>query len=80
VLEALGGKFFTKEEYCSTPKQEHAFCVHSMDCALRSLWMGLSLSMGDYLRRCRLSDLVTSEPEMERWLNRGASAQGSAVK
>jgi len=73
VLEVLGGKFFTKEEYCATPSQEHAFCVHSMDCALRSLWTGLSVSMSDYLKHCRLSDLVTTEPEMERWLNR---AQG----
>lgn len=69
VLEALGGKFFTEEEYCSTPSGEHLSCIHSMDCAVRSLWTGLSMTIGNYLRRCRLSDLVTTEPEMEKWLS-----------
>lgn len=69
VLEALGGKFFNEEEYCETTSGEHLSCIHSMDCAVRSLWMGLSMTIGDYLRRCRLSDLVTTEPEMEKWLN-----------
>jgi len=69
VLEALGGKFFVEEDYCETPAPEHLLCVHTMDCAVRSLWMGLSLTIGNYLRRCRLSDLVTTEPEMERWLS-----------
>jgi Rrf2 family protein len=68
VLEALGGKFFSREEYCSTPSAEHNFCLHSMDCAIRSLWTGLSNEMTSYLKRCKLSDLVTTEPEMEKWL------------
>jgi Rrf2 family protein len=67
VLEALGGKFFTPEEYCSTPGDRGA-CIHSLDCTLRSLWTGLSAAMEAYLSRCRLSDLVTTEPEMERWI------------
>lgn len=70
VLEALGGKFFTEEEYCESHSGEHLSCIHSMDCAVRSLWMGLSLTISNYLRRCKLSDLVTTEPEMEKWLNK----------
>jgi Rrf2 family protein len=70
VLEALGGKFFSREEICSSPTPIHATCVHTMDCAVRSLWTGLSTAITGYLRRCRLSDLVTTEPEMEKWLNR----------
>lgn len=70
VLETLGGKFFTEEEYCETPSGEHLSCIHSMDCAVRSLWTGLSLTIATYLKKCRLSDLVTTEPEMERWLSR----------
>lgn len=69
VVEALGGKFFAEEDYCETPAPEHLSCIHTMDCAVRSLWMGLSLTIGNYLRRCRLTDLVTTEPEMERWLS-----------
>jgi Rrf2 family protein len=68
VLEALGGKFFSKEEYCSTPSAEHNVCIHSMDCAIRSLWTGLSNAMTGFLSRCKLSDLVQTEPEMEKWL------------
>ena len=73
VLESLGGKFFSKEEYCSTPSGDHNVCIHSMDCAIRSLWTGLSNSMTSYLKRCKLSDLVMSEPEMEKWLSRADS-------
>lgn len=69
VLEALGGKFFSEKEYCETPSGEHLSCIHSMDCAVRSLWTGLSMTIGNYLRRCKLSDLVTTEPEMEKWLS-----------
>ena len=69
VLEALGGKFFTPEEYCSTPSGDHGACIHSLDCTLRSLWTGLSSAMGAYLGQCRLSDLVRTEPEMQKWID-----------
>lgn len=74
VLEALGGKFFAEEDYCETPAPEHLSCIHTMDCAVRSLWSGLSMTITNYLRRCRLSDLVTTEPEMERWLSQPPKA------
>lgn len=69
VMEALGGKFFSREEVCSTPMGEHEVCVHTMDCAIRSLWTGLAFSLTSYLKKCRLSDLVTTEPEMAKWVN-----------
>ena len=69
VLEALGGKFFSREEYCLTPSGGHDTCIHSMDCAVRSLWTGLSMAITGYLRRCRLSDLVATETQMEQWLH-----------
>ena len=67
VLEAVSGKFFSKEEYCSTTS-DHMACVHSMDCAIRSVWTGLEMAMSSYLKKCRLSDLVKTEPEMQQWL------------
>ena len=73
VLEALGGKLFTREDYCATPSGEHESCIHTLDCALRSLWTGLSFAVSGYLSKCRLSDLVQTEPEMEQWLNRGTA-------
>ena len=70
VLESLGGKFFSEEEYCASGMGEHLACIHSMDCAIRSLWVGLSNAMTGYLKNCRLSDLVCTEPEMEKRLGR----------
>ena len=69
VLLALGGKFFSKEEYCTTTGS-HAACVHSMDCSIRSVWTGLEIAMTTYLKKCRLSDLVQTEPAMEAWLTK----------
>ena len=73
VLESLGGKFFSREEYCSSPSGEHETCIHTLDCSIRSLWTGLSIAMTSYLRKCKLSDLVTTEPEMEKWINQKAT-------
>ena len=72
ILESLGGKFFSQEEYCSTPSGGHNVCIHSMDCAIRSLWNGLSNSISGYLTKCKLSDLVMTESEMEKLLTRSA--------
>jgi Rrf2 family protein len=69
VLEALGGKLFSAEEYCQHPLGGEALCVHTTDCAVRSLLFGLQTAMAGYLRKCRLSDLVRSEPEMEKWVS-----------
>ncbi|MGH7739374.1 MAG: RrF2 family transcriptional regulator [bacterium] len=78
VLEALGGKFYSREEYCSKfPGQQEA-CVHSVDCSIRSLWTGLERVITGYLSKSKLSDLVMSEPQMEKWL--GASSRGLPLK
>ncbi len=69
VIEALGGKFFDQDEYCTTPSGDHSVCIHSMDCSIRSLWTGLSNAMTTYLKKCRLSDLVMTETEMDKMLN-----------
>lgn len=78
VLTALGGKFFSKEEYCS-PTSDHMACVHSMDCAIRSVWVGLEMAMTNYLTKCRLSDLVKTEPEMEQWLVKSTTKPASLM-
>lgn len=69
VLEALAGKFFSKEEYCSSSMPEHVACLHSMDCSIRSLWTGLDVVLTGYLKKCHLSDLVCSEKEMDKWVS-----------
>jgi Rrf2 family protein len=72
VVEALGGKFFSPEEYCLTSSGAHETCIHTVDCAVRSLWTGLSLAITSYLKKCHLSDLVTTESEMEKWLSQNS--------
>ncbi|HUO58878.1 MAG TPA: Rrf2 family transcriptional regulator [bacterium] len=79
VLEALGGKFFTQEEYCATPSGEHTSCIHSMDCAVRSLWYGLSNALTGYLKKCRLSDLVLTESQMESLLSQAQDPRPAAL-
>jgi len=73
VLEALGGKFFSREEYCSNATPEHGACLHSMDCTIRSLWTGLDAAITGYLRKCRLSDLVGTEKDMEKWVGQSSA-------
>jgi hypothetical protein len=33
----------------------------------------LEVAMSSYLKKCRLSDLVKTEPEMQQWLNQSAA-------
>jgi Rrf2 family protein len=73
VVEVLGGKFFSREEYCSDATPGHRACLHSMDCAIRSLWTGLDAAITGYLGKCRLSDLVRSERDMEKWVGQAQS-------
>ncbi len=75
VMQAMSGSFFSKEEYCATTT-DHMACVHSMDCAIRSVWTGLELAMSSYLKKCRLSDLVKTEPEMQQWLAQATPKPG----
>jgi len=72
VLEALSGKFFSREEYCSSAAPEHGACLHSMDCTIRSLWTGLNAAITGYLRKCRLSDLVGAEKDMDKWVGQSS--------
>ncbi|HVM32510.1 MAG TPA: Rrf2 family transcriptional regulator [bacterium] len=68
VLEALGGKFYSRDESCSKFPGQHEACVHSVDCSIRSLWTGLERVISGYLSKSKLSDLVIPEPDMEKWL------------
>jgi Rrf2 family protein len=67
VLLALGGKLYSRED-CEKFPGQHDSCVHSVDCSIRSLWTGLDRVVSGYLTRCKLSDLVMTEPQMGQWL------------
>ncbi len=82
VMEAMAGKFFKHEDYCDTPSvpaSDHLGCIHNMDCAIRSLWMGLDMSVSSYLKKCKLSDLVQTEPQMQKYLQKTTGARSDSA-
>lgn len=67
VLAALGDMFYEKET-CDRYTGDRKFCVHTNDCALRSLWSGLQLMVNQVLSKTTLKDLCSSEKTMSQWM------------
>lgn len=67
VLNALGGELYS-EHYCGKYAGLAPFCVHTVDCSIRSLLAGLQRLVGKVLGRTTLKDLACSEPAMEQWV------------
>jgi Rrf2 family protein len=65
TLDALGGRLFDGD-VCGRYTGDRHECVHSTDCAIRSLWRELQAMMDRVLVRTSLKDLVTSEHVMSR--------------
>jgi Rrf2 family iron-sulfur cluster assembly transcriptional regulator len=59
TLAALGGKLFDAE-VCGRYTAGYHECVHSTDCAIRSLWRELQEMIDRVLQRTTLRDLLTS--------------------
>ena len=67
VLRALGGDLY-QESTCDRYTGDRAFCVHTNDCSIRSLWAGLQLMINDVLSRTTLMDLCSSESTVSQWM------------
>jgi len=67
VLAALGGRLYSTE-FCDRYRGKRRECVHSIDCSLRSLWVGVERLVEGVLGQCRLSDLDCSEEAMSSWI------------
>ncbi|MEK7270384.1 MAG: Rrf2 family transcriptional regulator [Planctomycetota bacterium] len=67
VLAALGGEIYS-EHYCGKYTGLAPFCVHTVDCSIRSLLSGLQRLVGKVLGRTTLKDLACSETAMESWV------------
>jgi len=65
TLDALGGRIFDGD-VCGRYTGDRHVCVHSTDCAIRSLWRELQAMMDRVLLRTTLKDLITSEHVMSR--------------
>jgi Rrf2 family protein len=78
VLSVLGGRVF-QPGYCKRFGGDRKTCVHSVDCAIRSLWSALQGTVDRILSKIKLTDLISSEKGMADWLvpltsNAGLSA------
>jgi len=67
VLAVLGGRVF-EPAYCSRYTGDRKLCVHTVDCAIRSLWGALQATMDGILSRIFLKDLLGKEQGVAKWL------------
>lgn len=57
VLAGLGGRII-EEDFCERHSGVNAMCVHSVDCAVISLWENVQTAIDGVLFKTRLSDLL----------------------
>jgi Rrf2 family protein len=76
TLDALGGRLFDGD-VCGRYKGDRHVCVHSTDCAIRSLWRELQAMMDRVLLRTTLKDLITSEHVMSGRVQEYAGKPGN---
>jgi Rrf2 family protein len=67
VLEALGGKLFS-DRFCGRHSGLETVCVHTTDCSMRALWLGLQLMIEKVLFGITLADLLKKECTMQEML------------
>jgi Rrf2 family iron-sulfur cluster assembly transcriptional regulator len=67
VLEALGGKLFG-DRFCGRHSGLESVCVHSTDCSMRALWVGLQHMLEKVLFHATLADLLQKESIMHDML------------
>src|SRR5262245_7864486 len=67
VLAVLGGRVF-EPAYCSRYTGDRKLCVHTVDCAIRSLWGALQATMDGILSKIFLRDLMGKEQGVAKWL------------
>ncbi len=69
VLRALGGALFD-EGFCSKHSAGFNICTNSVDCSVRSLWRIVQQSLDHVLGQISLQDLLATEQEANRSLER----------
>ncbi len=63
VIEVLGGSFFP-DGFCDSHPGQLSDCVHTTDCAVRSLWRKVEGAMRTLLESVTLADLQQKEQPM----------------
>ena len=67
ILDVLGSKIYDPD-LCDRHRGDRPFCVHSNDCAVRSLWTGIQLLVDQVLSNTSLHELISSERTMAQWM------------
>jgi len=67
VMAVLGGRVYDPG-YCSRHTGARKLCVHSVDCAIRSLWGALQEAVDKVLSKITLKDLIGPEAAVGKWL------------
>lgn len=67
ILSVLGGRLY-EPGICRKYPGDTPFCIHNSGCAIRSLWAGLDLIVGEVLSHTYLSDLVRNEKTISQWI------------
>lgn len=62
VLAALGGRII-KDDFCARYSGVKSICVHSVDCAVISLWENVQNAIDEVLFNTRLSSLIPKPVE-----------------
>lgn len=78
ILAVMGGKLYDRE-FCTKHAGSLPLCVHSGDCTIRSLWSGLDALVRGLLSRCKVSDLLSNEEAMSRWMREQIAAPAAAA-
>jgi Rrf2 family protein len=63
VVGVLGGELF-EEDHCQRHPAGNPACVHTGDCAIRSVWIALRRLMHEMLSRTSLADLLKTEEQV----------------
>lgn len=68
VMNVLGGRLFD-EEFCMTHSGVSAFCTHTVDCSVRSLWKVIQDAVDSIIENLTLRDLLGKEDDLFFKLN-----------
>ena len=61
VLKALDGNLFAPDAFCNRYSGLRDDCVHTGNCCIRKLWVGLASLIDEHLDGCSLLDLADSD-------------------
>lgn len=80
VMAALGGESVFSPDFCKRHPGQGSFCVHSIDCSLRSLWSTVHSAVNGVLSKITLQDLLRNERDMGIWIAGPGPTRTSSVK